>query len=234
MGCCLSTTVSSFQGQNRDVPFNQNLVNFCAIRSTSLSIGPDSNGLSLSHTTTSNHSSTTSTCITLRSYGNSETTTWMDSEIHPCEILREATDAVRKAMSVTPLEYIVVAGIPISLFSHPDTATQYKPQVAETVREWIDHGERKVSFHDPKGLEDAWKVWSQIRNSTSANTTEEFTDEMNNTSGSTSKFLTSSSNNNNNNNRQEKRSANKGKIKDDVVVDEVSEHPEMEPPECDF
>eukprot|EP00759_Apiculatamorpha_spiralis_P042113 PhF_6_TR40408/c2_g1_i1/m.60216 len=172
MGCCLSTTVSSFQGQNRDVPFNQNLVNFCAIRSTSLSIGPDSNGLSLSHTTTSNHSSTTSTCITLRSYGNSETLdeVGLDSEIQPSEVLREATEAVRKAMSVTPLELIVVAGIPMASFeedgkivdSERRGSTSERRRHRPNVREWIDTSLVEVRYDDHTATKDAWDAWNKI------------------------------------------------------------------------
>eukprot|EP00759_Apiculatamorpha_spiralis_P005015 PhF_6_TR12997/c0_g1_i4/m.20570 len=92
-------------------------------------------------------------------------------ELCPASTMQEATEAVKTAMEVTPLENIILAGISFSFIlesSHNnyeyfgDDDAPNRQRKHEVFRRWIDTGEIEVRFDDPMATSDAWKVWKTI------------------------------------------------------------------------
>eukprot|EP00759_Apiculatamorpha_spiralis_P005013 PhF_6_TR12997/c0_g1_i2/m.20568 len=93
-------------------------------------------------------------------------------ELCPANTMQEATEAVKTAMEVTPLENIILAGISFSFILESSHNNNYeyfgdddgpnRQRKNEVFRHWIDTGEIEVRFDDPMATSDAWKVWKTI------------------------------------------------------------------------
>eukprot|EP00759_Apiculatamorpha_spiralis_P014999 PhF_6_TR21696/c0_g1_i1/m.30981 len=112
-------------------------------------------------TTTRESQADSVVCVTVKSYDEDDGDDVVD-EVCPTSTVRDATDAVKKAMEVTPLENIILAGIPMCSMM-PSTLLQHHYLKHARVRSWLGSCEVEVTFDDPTATSDAWGVWKAIQ-----------------------------------------------------------------------
>eukprot|EP00759_Apiculatamorpha_spiralis_P014298 PhF_6_TR21011/c3_g1_i3/m.30189 len=105
--------------------------------------------------------------ITLRSYGTSfdDLTTPIADEVCHTSTMREATEAVKKALEHAPMHNIIVAGIPMSAITSNVGVTVQLPRSRkdDSLRCWLDTSTVEVRFDDPVATADAYHLWNHIR-----------------------------------------------------------------------